>query len=203
MSEQAVLTLTVVDANGVPVAIAQDSSSIGGTRLGGGTTKSVRYVVLVPRVLDISLALAVGSDYESGKYTIRVSAVDPDGNRTSTTQAVRVPESLPVSGTAGNDEIRTGDGDDAVNAGRGNDRVVTGSGDNRIDGGPGRDVFRSGGGADFVNVRDRERDLVNAAPGATPASPTRSTCSSPASASASAREGLKPPISGNSTQTCA
>jgi Ca2+-binding RTX toxin-like protein len=183
LTEQAVLTFSVVGAGGSSVSIARDGSSIGGTHLSGGPARSVTYTVLVPRVLDVSLAIVVGTDYEPGRYTIRVSAVDVDGNKSTTTEAFRLPEALPVNGTkgadrivpsdrsetiatgAGNDVINTGSGNDVVDAGKGDDRVVTGNGDNRIVAGPGRDVVKSGGGNDRVNVRDRGRDLVNAGPG--------------------------------------
>jgi hypothetical protein len=165
LTEQAVLTFTVVGAGGAAIPIAQDGSSIGGTQLSGGPTRSITYTVLVPRVLDVSLSIVVGADYEPGRYTIRVSAVDADGNKSTTTEAFRLPESLPVNGTARNDVLVTGDRDSVVDAGKGSDRITTGRGDDKIDAGPGRDVVKAGGGNDFVDVRDRGRDLVNAGPG--------------------------------------
>lgn len=182
LSEQAVLTLSVVDGGGTAMTIAQNSSSIGGTALSGGPTRSIVYTVLVPRVLEISLAILIGPDYAGGRYTIRVSAVDPDGNKSTSSEAFKVPEKLKVSGSAGpdrvtassasdvietgagNDVINTGSGNDVVSSGAGADTIVAPKGNTRIDAGSGDDRVTAGSGANRI-VGGPGRDVIKAGGG--------------------------------------
>ena len=86
----------------------------------------------------------------------------------STTEAARRPCAIlagdggvRVKGTAYDDLIVTGAGNDAIDAGSGNDWVEAGAGDDRIVGGPGRDEIWSGPGNDRELVRDGARDIVH------------------------------------------
>jgi dipeptidyl aminopeptidase/acylaminoacyl peptidase len=66
-----------------------------------------------------------------------------------------------VRGTAYDDLIVTGPGNDSIDGGAGNDWIEAGAGNDRIVGGSGRDEIWSGPGRDVELVRDRERDLVH------------------------------------------
>lgn len=170
LSEQAVLHLTVTGPGGRAMTISQSGSSVGGEALSGPAAKSITFTVLVPRAVDINLAVPL-SDVDPGSLTIRVTAVDVEGNKSSTSTPVPLAaadlktvtgseraDAIPPSGRsdeiatgAGNDVINTGAGDDKVDAGAGNDTVNAPSGNNQISGGSGNDRVRSGGGADRID----------------------------------------------------
>ncbi len=71
------------------------------------------------------------------------------------------PGAAHVRGTAYDDLIVTGTGNDSIDGGPGNDWIEAAAGKDRIVGGPGRDEIWSGPGSDVELVRDRERDLVH------------------------------------------
>src|SRR5215217_2217449 len=56
-------------------------------------------------------------------------------------------------------------GDDGVFGGAGDDVIYGGSGNDYIDAGSGADRIYAGAGDDRINVRDRERDVVDCGPG--------------------------------------
>jgi len=55
-----------------------------------------------------------------------------------------------LTGSAGNDTLITGDGNDTVNGRAGNDYISTGAGDDTIDGGSGSDYILAGAGNDVI-----------------------------------------------------
>jgi hypothetical protein len=88
IDEQAHLNISVFDADGNPLMLVQKSKN-GGPRLGGllqgNDTKSLRYQVLVPRTIPMTLRIP-GNLIQPGKtYTIRIAARDPDGNKSTLT----------------------------------------------------------------------------------------------------------------------
>ncbi|WP_256872037.1 Calx-beta domain-containing protein [Nostoc sp. TCL26-01] len=59
-------------------------------------------------------------------------------------------ERFQITGTAANDNIRTGDGNDTIIGGAGNDTINAGNGNNNITGGDGNDTITSGSGNDTI-----------------------------------------------------
>jgi len=82
--EQAALFISVIDANGRPLLLTQQSSR-GGSRIGQGVqgpqTKFIRYTLLVPRAVPLSLRIPANLLRAGRQYSIRVVAIDPDGNK--------------------------------------------------------------------------------------------------------------------------
>ena len=84
--EQAALFISVIDAEGRPLLLTQQSSR-GGSRIGQGVqgpqTKFIRYTLLVPRAVPLSLRIPANLLRAGQQYSIRVVAIDPDGNRST------------------------------------------------------------------------------------------------------------------------
>jgi len=85
LSEQAALRIHVLDPDGNPLLLTQKGSQVAtgasARQLDGKQTKVIRYTVLVPRELTISLRIPANLVKPGRQYTIRVIATDPDGNR--------------------------------------------------------------------------------------------------------------------------
>jgi hypothetical protein len=84
VDEQAALYFSVLDATGNPLLLTQNGSSVG-AGLNGPQTKSVHYVVLVPRTVPFTLRIPANLLVPGQTYTVRVIAVDAQGNKTTVT----------------------------------------------------------------------------------------------------------------------
>ena len=84
VDEQAALYFSVLDADGNPLLLTQKGSNIG-AGLDGPQTKSVHYVVLVPRTIPFTLRIPGNLLVPGQTYSVRVIAVDAQGNKTQTT----------------------------------------------------------------------------------------------------------------------
>ena len=84
--EQSALFISVIDAQGRPLLLTQRSSR-GGSRIGQGIqgpqTKFIRYTLLVPRAVPLSLRIPANLLRAGRQYSIRVVAIDPDGNKST------------------------------------------------------------------------------------------------------------------------
>jgi hypothetical protein len=87
LDEQAHLYISVVDASGKKLLLTQKSkrggSNVGGS-LAGPQTKVIQYLVLVPRTIPLSVRVPANLLDPSKTYRIRVIAMDPDGNKSTT-----------------------------------------------------------------------------------------------------------------------
>ena len=83
VDEQAALYLSVVDADGTPLLLTQKGSKVGGG-VEGPQTKSIHYVMLVPRTIPLTLRIPANLLVSGQTYRIRVFAVDAEGNKTTT-----------------------------------------------------------------------------------------------------------------------
>jgi len=82
LDEQADLNVSVLGSDGKKLLLSQEGSRIGGP-VSGKQTKTIRYRMLIPRVLRIVLRIPC-SVLESGQtYRIRITATDPDGQTSS------------------------------------------------------------------------------------------------------------------------
>jgi hypothetical protein len=80
--EQAALYFSVLDAAGNPLLLTQRGSAIG-SGLQGPQTKSIHYVVLVPRTVPFTLRIPANLLVPGQTYNVRVIAVDAQGNKTT------------------------------------------------------------------------------------------------------------------------
>jgi hypothetical protein len=83
VDEQAGLYFSVLDASGKQLMLSQKGSKIG-TSAGGPQTKTIHYVLLVPRTIPLTLRIPGDRLVPGHTYTIRVIAVDAEGNKSST-----------------------------------------------------------------------------------------------------------------------
>jgi hypothetical protein len=83
VDEQAALYFSVLDADGNRLLLNQEGSKVGGGKVSGRQVKSLHYVVLVPRTIPVSLQIPKGVLKAGETYTLRVIAVDPDGNKST------------------------------------------------------------------------------------------------------------------------
>ena len=85
LTEQAALRIHVLDADGKQLLLTQKGSHVQSpgskSRLDGKQTKTIRYAVLVPRTMTITLRIPGNLVKRGETYTIRVRATDPDGER--------------------------------------------------------------------------------------------------------------------------
>jgi hypothetical protein len=84
IDEQAHLYISVVDPSGKKVLLTQKSKRGGssiGSNLDGPQTKTISYLVLVPRTIPLNLRVPKNLLKPSDTYRIQVIAVDPDGNK--------------------------------------------------------------------------------------------------------------------------
>ena len=80
--EQAALYFSVVDANGRQLLLTQRGSTIG-HGVQGPQTKTIHYVMLVPRAIPLRLRIPANLLAHGVTYRIRVIAVDAQGNKTT------------------------------------------------------------------------------------------------------------------------
>lgn len=140
-----------ITVTGDPVLIPRAFGSGGGGGGGGG---------------------GAGGDYGSGDPTAPLAS----GGCGNAFVGTNAPEVLTgtdqgdvIFGFAGNDRIRGrrdhdcligGSGNDRLSGERGNDRLTGGRGRDVLLGGPGRNAYDAGPGNDYVNARNRRRELV-------------------------------------------
>jgi hypothetical protein len=79
LDEQAVLRVSVLGPGGKKLLLTQNGSRVGG-ELSGPQTKTIRYRVLVPRTIRISLRIPCSVLEDGAAYKIVITATDPDGN---------------------------------------------------------------------------------------------------------------------------
>jgi hypothetical protein len=82
--EQAALYFSVLDGNRRQLLLTQEGSSIGGN-VSGPQTKTIHFVMLVPRTVPLVLRIPANLLKVGERYSIRVIAVDANGNKTRTT----------------------------------------------------------------------------------------------------------------------
>jgi hypothetical protein len=82
VDEQAALYFSVLAPDGEQLLLTQNGSSIGGG-VEGPQTKTIHYVMLVPRTLPLQLRVPANLLVQGQTYTIRVIAVDPQGNKST------------------------------------------------------------------------------------------------------------------------
>jgi hypothetical protein len=82
IDEQAHLFISVVDTKGKKLLITQKKSAVG-RGVKGKPTKTVQYLVLVPRSIPLKLALPANLVLPGHPYTIRVVARDPSGENST------------------------------------------------------------------------------------------------------------------------
>jgi hypothetical protein len=80
--EQAALYFSVLDAAGNPLLLTQRGTKIG-SAVDGPQTKSIHYVVLVPRTVPFTLRIPSNLLVPGQTYNVRVIAVDKQGNKTT------------------------------------------------------------------------------------------------------------------------
>jgi hypothetical protein len=81
LDEQASLRIHVLDPSGRPLLITQSKSRIGSGRLTGRQTKTIRYLVRVPRTIPMQLRIPANLLRPGQTYRVRVIAIDHEGNR--------------------------------------------------------------------------------------------------------------------------
>ena len=80
LDEQAALYFAVVDSAGHELLLSQEGSKVG-SGLDGPQTKSIHYVVLVPRTIRFALRIPANQLVQGKTYFVRIIAIDPDGNK--------------------------------------------------------------------------------------------------------------------------
>ena len=83
VDEQAALYFSVLDSSGTQLLVTQKGSKIG-NGLEGVQAKSIHYAMLVPRTLAFSLRIPANLLTAGQTYSIRVIAVDAQGNKSET-----------------------------------------------------------------------------------------------------------------------
>ncbi|WP_242056395.1 S-layer family protein [Nostoc sp. FACHB-152] len=71
-------------------------------------------------------------------------------------------ERFQITGTAANDNIRTGDGNDTIVGGAGNDTIIAGGGNDSITGGAGNDIITGGTGINIIDGGEGTDTLIDA-----------------------------------------
>jgi hypothetical protein len=79
--EQVALYFSVLDSRGRQLLLTQKGSAIGGV-VGGPQAKTIHYVMLVPRAVPFRLRIPANLVHPGKQYTVRVIAVDAQGNKT-------------------------------------------------------------------------------------------------------------------------
>jgi hypothetical protein len=87
VDEQAALYFSVLDSSGNELLLTQKGSKFGTGGAQGKQTKSIHYVMLVPRTLPFSIRIPSSLLVAGHTYSVRVIAVDSDGNKSTTTIA--------------------------------------------------------------------------------------------------------------------
>jgi hypothetical protein len=83
VDEQAALYFSVLDSNGNQLLLTQRGSRIG-SKVEGPQVKTIHYVMLVPRTVALQLRVPANLLQHGQTYTLRVIAVDAQGNKTRT-----------------------------------------------------------------------------------------------------------------------
>jgi hypothetical protein len=83
LDEQAALYFSVLDSQGNQLLLTQKGSAVG-NGLEGPQTKSIHYVMLVPRTLAFQIRIPANLLVTGKTYSIRVIAVDAQGNKSET-----------------------------------------------------------------------------------------------------------------------
>ena len=81
--EQAALYFSVLDPSGNELLLTQKGSTVG-AGVTGPQAKSIHYVMLVPRTIPVQLRIPANLLISGKTYTIRVIAVDAQGNKSET-----------------------------------------------------------------------------------------------------------------------
>ena len=81
--EQAALYFSVLDPKGEQLLLTQVGSAIG-SKVTGPQTKTIHYVLLVPRTVPLQLRIPANLLEPGKQYTIRLIAVDAQGNKSRT-----------------------------------------------------------------------------------------------------------------------
>lgn len=85
LDEQAALFIQVLDQRGRTIVLTQKSArgstKIGGSKLEGKPSKTLRYTVLVPRPIPIELRIPAHLVREDQAYRLRIIARDKQGNK--------------------------------------------------------------------------------------------------------------------------
>ncbi|HET8606278.1 MAG TPA: hypothetical protein VFL66_04535 [Gaiellaceae bacterium] len=81
VDEQASLWISIVNATGKKVLLTQGKGARVGKGIKGKPTKSIHYVVLVPRAIPLQLRVPKHLVKPGAQYRIRVIAKDPQGNK--------------------------------------------------------------------------------------------------------------------------
>lgn len=79
VDEQADLRISVQAADGTRLLLTQNRSSVGGGSVSGPRTKTIRYRVLIPRVIRLTLCIPPALLKKGERYTIVMVATDPSG----------------------------------------------------------------------------------------------------------------------------
>jgi hypothetical protein len=83
VDEQAALYFSVLDANGDKLLLTQKGSKFGNGGASGVQTKTIHYVMLVPRSMPFALRIPANLLVPGATYRIRVIAVSPLGDRST------------------------------------------------------------------------------------------------------------------------
>jgi hypothetical protein len=83
VDEQAALYFSVLDSAGDQLLLTQKGTEIGGS-VEGPQTKTIHYVMLVPRTIPVQIRVPANLLTKGETYRIRVIAVDAQGNKTRT-----------------------------------------------------------------------------------------------------------------------
>lgn len=80
LDEQAALRISVVNSAGKKILLTQTKGGKVGTSIRGPQTKTIRYTVLVPRAIAITLRIPANLLVAGRKYKVRIQATDPGGS---------------------------------------------------------------------------------------------------------------------------
>lgn len=83
LDEQSALWISVLGDGGKRLLLTQSKGAKVGSGVGGPQTKSIHYVVLVPRAIPIKLRIPANLLTEGKTYSVRVIALDPNGNKST------------------------------------------------------------------------------------------------------------------------
>ena len=83
VDEQAALYFSVLGADGRPLLLTQSGSKFGTGSANGRQTKSIHYVMLVPRTMPFALRIPSNLLVPGATYRIRVIAVSPLGDKST------------------------------------------------------------------------------------------------------------------------
>jgi hypothetical protein len=81
IDEQSALRIHVLDPDGRPLLLTQKGTTIGGGKVTGPQTKTIRYTVRVPRSIPITLRIPANLLTPGATYKVHVVATDPSGQR--------------------------------------------------------------------------------------------------------------------------